>query len=101
MTADRMYRTEHDSIGDKEVSADAYYGVQTLRASENFHITGLKTNPELINSIAQIKKAAAITNYEVGELDKKRADAIVKACDEIIKGKFHDHLLHAIIQGKI
>ena len=99
MKANVIYRTEHDSIGLKDVPADAYYGVQTLRAAENFYITGLKMNPELINSIAQIKKAAAITNYEVGELDKKRADAIVKACDEIIKGKFHDQFIVDPIQG--
>ena len=99
MKTDRVYRIEHDSIGTKEVPADAYYGVQTLRAAENFYITGLKMNPELINSIAQIKKAAAITNYEVGELDKKRADAIVKACDEIIKGRFHDQFIVDPIQG--
>ena len=80
-------RTEHDSIGAIEVPADVYYGVQTLRAAQNFHITGLMMHPETINSVAQIKKAAAITNFEVGRLDKKRADAIVKACDEIIAGK--------------
>ena len=73
------YRLEHDSIGEKQVPADAYYGVQTLRASENFHITGLYTHPEMLISIAQIKKAAAITNFEAGRLDKKRATAIVKA----------------------
>ena len=67
----KKYRLEHDSIGEKEVPEDAYYGVQTLRAYENFNITGLKMHPELINSVAQIKKAAAITNFEVGELDKK------------------------------
>ena len=99
MKTNTVYRTEHDSIGIKEVPADAYYGVQTLRAAENFYITGLKMNPELINSIAQIKKAAAITNYEVGELDKKRADAIVKACDEIIRGKLHDQFIVDPIQG--
>lgn len=92
-------RLEHDSIGEKEVPADAYYGVQTLRAHENFYITGLKMHPELINSVAQIKKAAAITNFEVGELDKKRADAIVKACDEIIAGKLHDQFIVDPIQG--
>ena len=61
----REYRTEHDSIGDKEVPADAYYGVQTLRAVENFRITGLSLHPEFIASLAQIKKAAAITNREL------------------------------------
>ena len=93
------YRLEHDSIGEKEVPEDAYYGVQTLRAHENFSITGLKMHPELINSVAQIKKAAAITNFEVGELDKKRANAIVQACDEIIAGKLHDQFIVDPIQG--
>lgn len=93
------YRLEHDSIGEKKIPFDAYYGVQTLRASENFSITGLNMHPELINSIAQIKKAAAVTNYEVGRLDKKRTDAIVKACDEIIEGKLHDQFIVDPIQG--
>lgn len=95
----RKYRMEHDSIGEKEVPEDAYYGIQTLRAYENFYITGLKMHPELINSVAQIKKAAAITNFEVGELDKKIANAIVRACDEIISGKLHDQFIVDPIQG--
>ena len=99
MEEQRKYRTEHDSIGAKEVPAEAYYGVQTLRAAENFYITGLKMHPELINSVAQIKKAAAITNFEVGELDKQRTDAIVKACDEILQGKLHDQFIVDPIQG--
>jgi aspartate ammonia-lyase len=78
---------------------DAYYGVQTLRAVENFNITGTKMHPELIASAAQIKKAAAITNYEIGHLDKKRTDAIVKACDEIIAGKMLDQFIVDPIQG--
>lgn len=93
------FRLEHDSIGEKKVPKDAYYGVQTLRAAENFHITGLYIHPEMLISIAQIKKAAAITNFEVGRLDKKRANAIVKACDEIIEGKFHDQFIVDPIQG--
>lgn len=92
-------RMEYDSIGAKEVPEYAYYGVQTLRAAENFPITGLAMHPEIINSIAEIKKAAAITNYEVGRLDKKRTDAIVKACDEIISGKLHDQFIVDPIQG--
>ena len=99
MAEERKYRIEHDSIGEKKVPEEAYYGVQTLRAAENFTITGLKMHPELINSIAQIKKAAAITNFEVGRLDKKRADAIVQACDEIISGQFHDEFIVDPIQG--
>lgn len=92
-------RQEHDSIGMKEVPLDAYYGLQTFRAAENFYITGLNMHPELINSVAQIKKAAAVTNFEVGRLDKKRADAIVRACDEIISGKLHDQFIVDPIQG--
>lgn len=92
-------RLEQDSIGTEEVPVDAYYGVQTLRAAKNFYITGLTMHPELINSVAQIKKSAAITNFEVGRLDKKRADAIVKACDEIIAGKLHDQFIVDQIQG--
>jgi len=99
MAEKAKYRIEHDSIGDKKVPVDAYYGVQTLRAYENFHITGLRFNQELIKSVAQIKKAAAVTNLEVGDIDKKRADAIMKACDEIIEGKFHDQFILDPIQG--
>lgn len=99
MEKNKKFRLEHDSIGTKEVPADAYYGVQTLRAYENFYITGLKMHPALIKSVAQIKKAAAITNLEVGELDKKRAEAIVKACDEIIAGKLHNQFIVDPIQG--
>lgn len=96
---ERKYRLEHDAIGEKEVPAEAYYGIQTLRAHENFYITGLKMHPEMINSVAQIKKAAAITNFEVGELDKRIANAIVEACDEIISGKWHDQFIVDPIQG--
>lgn len=99
MSETKKFRLEHDSIGTKEVPAEAYYGVQTLRAHENFYITGLTMHPELIVSVAQIKKAAAITNFEVGELDKRRTDAIVKACDEIIGGKLHDQFIVDPIQG--
>ena len=93
------WRTEKDSIGTKEIPEDVYYGVQSLRAAENFRITGLSMHPEIINSLAQIKKAAAITNCEVGLLEKKIADAIVKACDEIIEGKLHDEFIVDPIQG--
>ena len=93
------YRTESDSIGKKRVPEDVYYGVQSLRAAENFRITGLSMHPEIINSLAHIKKAAAITNCEVGILDKKIADAIVKACDEILAGKLHEYFIVDPIQG--
>lgn len=93
------FRVEHDSIGDKEVPVDAYYGVQTLRAVENFRITGLNLHPEFINSLVQIKKAAAITNCGIDLLDSKKAQAIVKACDEILAGNFRQHFVVDPIQG--
>lgn len=93
------YRVEKDSIGTKDVPQGVYYGVQSLRAAENFHITGLTMHPEIINSLAYIKKAAAITNCEVGLLDKKITSAIVKACDEILEGKLHGDFIIDPIQG--
>ena len=93
------YRTERDSIGTKAVPEDVYYGVQSLRAAENFHITGLFMHPEIINSLAYIKKAAAITNCEAGLLDKKMTNAIVEACDEILAGKLHKDFIVDPIQG--
>ena len=93
------FRIESDSIGSKDVPENVYYGVQSLRAAENFRITGLSMHPEIINSLAYIKKACAITICEVGILDKKIANAIVQACDEIISGKFHDAFIVDPIQG--
>ncbi len=93
------YRVEHDSIGSKEVPEDVYYGVQSLRAAENFHITGLTMHPEIINSLACIKKAAAITNCEIGLLEKKKASAIPKACDAILAGRFYRDFIVDPIQG--
>ena len=78
---------------------NVYYGVQSLRAAENFHITGLNMHPEIINSLAYIKKAAAITNCEAGLLDKRRTQAIVQACDEILEGKFREDFIVDPIQG--
>ena len=95
----KKFRLEEDSIGVKEVPADAYYGVQTLRAAENFKITGLRLHPEMIRSLAYVKKAAAIVNNEVGLLTKERADAICQACDDIIEGKLHDQFIVDPIQG--
>ena len=94
-----LYRSEHDSVGEREIPRDVYYGVQSLRAAENFRITGLSVHPELINSIAEIKKASAITNYEIGLLDRRVADAIVTACDEIAAGKLHEAFIVDPIQG--
>ena len=93
------YRVEKDSIGAKDVPEGVYYGVQSLRAAENFHITGLNMHPEIINSLAYIKKAAAMTNCEIGTLDKRRADAIIEACGEILKGRFRADFIVDPIQG--
>ena len=94
-------RKEHDLLGDRDVPADAYYGVQTLRAYENFNITGVRLHQfdTFINAFAQVKKAAALANHEVGALDGKIKDAIVAACDDIIAGKLHDQFIVDMIQG--
>ena len=100
MTEKEMeFRVEKDSIGTKDVPENVYYGVQSLRAAENFHITGLNMHPEIINSLAYIKKAAAITNCEAGLLDKRRTQAIIRACDEVIKGRFREEFIVDAIQG--
>ena len=100
MTENEMeFRVEKDSIGTKDVPENVYYGVQSLRAAENFHITGLNMHPEIINSLAYIKKAAAITNCEAGLLDKRRTQAIVQACDEILDGNLRDQFIVDAIQG--
>ena len=100
MTENEMeFRVEKDSIGTKDVPENVYYGVQSLRAAENFHITGLNMHPEIINSLAYIKKAAAITNCEAGLLDRRRTQAIVQACDEILEGKFREDFIVDPIQG--
>ena len=95
----QTFRIERDSIGEKQVPADVYYGVQSMRARENFRITGLNMHPEIIRSLACIKKAAAVTNCEIGVLDKRKAGAIVRACDEIIAGRFHEEFIVDPIQG--
>jgi len=92
-------RVESDSIGSRQVPKDAYYGVQSLRGGENFCITGQRLRPEFIVALAQIKKACAISNLAAEELDKDRADAIIRACEDIIAGKFHDQFLCDPIQG--
>ena len=92
-------RLEADSIGTMEVPAEAYYGVQALRAKQNFPITGTKLHPVFIRNLAQIKKAAAITNNNAGLLPEDKADAIVRACDEVIAGKLAEEFIVDAIQG--
>jgi aspartate ammonia-lyase len=95
------FRTEHDLLGDREVPAEAYFGVHTLRAVENFPITGtpISIYPELVKALACIKQAAALANHELGLLDETRCDAIVKACAELLAGKLHEQFVVDVIQG--
>ena len=92
-------RIEFDSIGSMEVPEEAYYGVQTLRAKKNFPITDRCIHEKLIVSLAEIKKAAAITNKNAGYLKPHVANAIINACDEIICGKLHEQFILDPIQG--
>jgi len=100
MTNNR-YRVEHDLLGDRKVPAEAYYGVHTLRAVENFPITGtpISIYPDLIRALAQIKLAAARANQQLDLLEAPLADAIVAACQEIIAGKLHGQFVVDVIQG--
>lgn len=94
-------RKEHDLLGEREVPADAYYGIQTLRAMENFHISGipLSTYPSFVSSLAYVKKAAALANGELGLLPSNIADAICRACNEVLNGKYREHFVVDMIQG--
>lgn len=94
-----VMRKEHDSIGSKEVPKDAYYGVQTARASENFRITNLKVHPALIENLALVKKAAARVNRDVGILENDKAFAIITAAEEIVEGSFKDQFIVDAVQG--
>ena len=95
----QKFRIERDSIGEKQVPIGAYYGVQSLRAKENFKISGKRVHQEFILSMAEVKKGAAIANKNSGALTKDRADAIVKACDDILSGKYLDNFIVDAIQG--
>jgi aspartate ammonia-lyase len=101
ITAGGNTRKEHDLLGERDVPQSALFGVQTLRAIENFPITGvtLRYFPELIIALAQVKQAAALANKELGKLDPGIADAIVAACAEIQTGNHHEHFLVDMIQG--
>jgi len=92
-------RIEKDSLGSVSLPDGAYYGTQSYRARENFPLSGTLMLPEMIISLAEIKKAAALANTIDGHLDKRIADAIVQACDEIMEGKLHDQFIVDPIQG--
>ncbi|UTJ07526.1 aspartate ammonia-lyase [Arcobacter roscoffensis] len=95
------FRIEKDFLGEKKIDIHSYYGIQTLRAKENFDITktSISLFPNFIKSLAKVKKACALTNYELGDLNDKQRDAIIQACNEIIDGKFKDQFIVDPIQG--
>ena len=92
-------REEHDSIGVVSLPENAYYGVQSLRAKENFPMTGRLMHPYMIDALVLIKKAAAIANQRAGSLKPEIASAIIRACDEILSGKMRDQFIVDPIQG--
>lgn len=100
-SSENRYRVEHDLLGERQVPAEALFGVQTLRAIENFPITGtpISSFPYLVEALACIKQAAARANGELGLLDATRQRAIETACEEIRMGKYHDQFVVDVIQG--
>ncbi|RAK62677.1 aspartate ammonia-lyase [Hymenobacter edaphi] len=94
-------RIEHDFLGERAIPADAYYGIQTLRALENFHITGipLKAEPLFVQALAYVKKGAALANRDLGVLDATLAGHIARACDRVMTGELDDQFLTDMIQG--
>ena len=86
-------RIERDSLGTKRLPTSAYYGIQTQRAVENFPISGLRLPHQMVRSMAEVKRAAALTNRRLGLLSAARARAIVRACDEILAGRFRDQFV--------
>ena len=94
-------RNEHDLLGDRAVPYERYFGIQTLRATENFNISGITLNfyPLLIQALAMVKMAAAKANYELGLLSKPIADAIVQSCSDIVNGKLQTQFVVDMIQG--
>ncbi len=95
------FRLEHDLLGEREVPAEAYYGVHTLRAQENFQISGttVSSYPELVVALACVKQAAARANTDLGLLPKHKCEAIEAACEEVRRGALHDQFVVDVIQG--
>jgi aspartate ammonia-lyase len=95
------HRIEKDFLGEKQIPDDAYWGVQTLRGKENFHITGMPVSrePYFVKAFGYVKKAAAMANRDLGVLDKTVANAIIGACDRLIAGEFLDQFITDFIQG--
>jgi aspartate ammonia-lyase len=98
---EQTFRIEKDSLGEKQVPSTAYYGIQSLRALENFPITGIPIShfPKMGIALGMTKKAAASANYQLGLLNETHYKAIDKACDEVIEGKLSEHFVVDVIQG--
>ena len=94
-----MMRQERDPLGVRDVPSEVYWGIQTLRAIENFPVSGHRERPELIGAYAVIKKAAALTNMELEVLDRQRGEAIITAADEILEGKLADQFPVDVFQA--
>ncbi|MGH7527664.1 MAG: lyase family protein, partial [Gemmatimonadales bacterium] len=92
-------RIERDPLGEKPVPASALYGIQTLRAAENFPISGLRPLPAFVDAVVWIKRAAALTHKETGRLEARLADAIVRAADEVLGGKHRDQFIVDVYQA--
>src|SRR6478752_97272 len=94
-------RTEKDLLGEKKIPANAYYGVQTARALENFKVSGMLTNfyPDYVRAYAMVKLAAARANTEVGRMKPEKLAAIEKACQAVMDGKYHDQFIVDMMQG--
>nr|WP_152597444.1 aspartate ammonia-lyase [Neobacillus niacini] len=99
MSCSDNFRIEKDFLGEKKVPINAYYGVQTMRAVENFPITGYRIDEALVRAMAMVKKASAYANTETGQLDMSIANAIMAAANEVIEGKLHDQFIVDPIQG--
>lgn len=93
------FRTERDSMGERQIPNDVYYGIQTLRATENFPISGLKPLPTYVDACVLIKKATAIANGELGCIPQPISEAIVQAADEVLKGQLRDQFVVDVYQA--
>jgi aspartate ammonia-lyase len=93
------YRVEKDLLGEREIPREAYYGIHTLRAKENFAVSGIPVHRELIWALALVKKAAALANREIGLLEPRIAGAIVQAAEELARGQWHDQIVVDAFQG--
>src|SRR5689334_5814069 len=95
----RAFRTERDPLGEMSVPANAYYGVQTVRAAENFPISGLRAPADLVTATVLVKKAAALANLSLGRIHADVARAIVNAADEILAGHLRDQFIVDVYQA--